>query len=341
MQDTYTDLAEEYAALRERCGLIDYTPLGLIRVGGAAAHEFLGRITTRSVDFLLEGQTAAALMLREDGSIVSEALVHCTGSEFLLEIWPAQLEAGRDHLLAAAAEQPDLSVEDVADTYRVFGLEGPRSFRLAQEFLPFPIASIGYRTFASVDWNGAAMLVSRTGVTGEYGYKLFVPAGSGDALRERLVELGAVPAGAEALDICRMEMRFVNIERESAGHPVTPVDLGVAWMADFHTEFIGREALLARLDDGTARRRLVCWVAEDATAAVPAAGTTVHIGDTEIGRITHAVRSWTLDRTIGTAWVDQDVAMSGLSFTCGTEAGAVRTVSAPFMVPRSFGVSFD
>lgn len=341
MLDTYTDVTEEYTALREGCGLIDYADLGLVQVGGTAANEFLGRVTTRSVDFLLEGQTAAALMLREDGTIVSEVLVHSTGSDYLLEIWPAQREAGRDHLLAMAAGLPDVSVTDVSGQYRVFGLEGPESFRVAQNFVPFPIASIGYRTFVSADWDGTPVLISRTGVTGEYGYKLFAQAGSGAALRERLVELDATPSGSTALDICRMEMRFVNVEREGGGAPVTPLDLGLAWMADFHTEFAGRQALLDLLDDEQARRLPVCWVAEDPGAAVPEPDTAVRVGDVEIGRVMHAVRSRTLGRAIGTARVDGEVAMSGLAFTCGDATGAARTVSAPFMVPKSFDVALD
>ena len=46
-----------------------------------------------------------------------------------------------------------------------------------------------------------------------------------------------------------------------------------------------------------------------------------------------------LGRVIGTARVDRAVAASGLDFTVA--AAAVRTVSAPFLVATSFGVSME
>ena len=65
MKNVYTDVVEEYRVLRGGTGLIDYEGLGLFRVSGAGAGRFLGDVSTRSVDFLLEGQIATALALRD------------------------------------------------------------------------------------------------------------------------------------------------------------------------------------------------------------------------------------------------------------------------------------
>ena len=262
MKPVYSDIATEYGALRGEVGLLDYAGAGLFRVAGPGAPAFLGTVSTRNVDFLLEGQISTALVLRDDGTIVAEVLIHCRGTDYLVEVWPAQRDAAAEHLAAAAAGRDNVTVDDLSESTRIFGLEGPASFRVAQKFLPFPIPSMAYRTFADAQWgDGVELLISRTGVSGEYGYKLHVPAAAADAVRDEILGAGAVEVGKDALDICRMEMRFANLEGESGDEPVTPFDLGLQWMVDFGQDFTGKESLLATFASGL-ERQPVCWVGD-------------------------------------------------------------------------------
>jgi aminomethyltransferase len=336
MKRVYTDTGEEYAALRGGTGLVDYKGAGLYTVSGPAAGAFLGQVTTRAVDFLLDGQISAALLLREDGTVIAEALVHCRGQEYLVEVWPAQAGAAGAHLSASAADFAGVTLVDVSTRSQVFGLEGPESFKIVQKFLDFPVASMAYRSFVATDHGGIPLLVSRTGITGEYGFKLHVPAEQAAALRAELLSLDAREVGADALDTCRMETRFANLERESAGAAVTPFELGLQWMVDFGQEFIGADALRAASKD---TRQPVCWQAAEGVTEVPAAGAALGVVDSVVGEITHAVFSPKLGRVIGTARVDREVAASGLELTLGPST--VRTVSAPFLVATSFGVSME
>jgi len=338
MKRVYTNIDEEYRALRGGTGLVDYEAAGLYTVSGPGAAAFLGHVATRAVDFLLDGQISSALLLREDGTVVAEVLVHCRGEDYLVEVWPAQAQAAAERLAAAAADFAEVTVADVSDQFHVFGLEGPESFKIVQKFLAFSVASMAYRSFSHEEYDDAAMLVSRTGVTGEYGFKLHVPADRAAELRAELLSLGAREVGVDAVDVCRMETRFANLERESAGAAVTPFDLGLQWMVDLGNDFVGAEALRGGWDAPTARQP-VCWQAADGVTDVPAAGTAFAVADATVGEVTHAVFSPTLGRVIGTARVDRTVAASDLEFTLG--ATAVRTVSAPFLVATSFGVSME
>jgi aminomethyltransferase len=341
MKNVYTGTAEEYRALRGSSGLVDYEGVGLIRVSGPNAAALLGDVSSRNVDFLLEGQISAALVLDDDGAILGEVLIYCRGTDYLVEIWPSQAERTRAHILAAAARFDGAEAEDDSGAFRVFGIEGPASPKIAAAFLPFPISSMAYRSFVSTDWDGGVpLLLSRTGVSGEYGYKFHVPHEAGDALRARLVEAGATEVGVGALDVCRMEMRFPNLERESAGEQVTPFDLGLQWMVDFQHDFTGKDSLLERWKEGPAQLP-VCFVAAEGLDTPPGAGTPLSIGDTEIGKVAHAVYSPTLGRVIGTARVEPTVASSGLDYALGGEEHPVSTVSAPFMVATSFGVPLE
>ncbi|MEU2717252.1 glycine cleavage T C-terminal barrel domain-containing protein [Streptomyces sp. NPDC007205] len=340
MKATCTTLAEEYTALRQATGLIHYEGAGLVKVTGLAAAAYLGRVGTRSVDFLLEGQSTSSLLLREDGTVIAEVLIHCLGGDYLVEIWPAQADSATAHLLAMADDSKDLQVEDVSAQHAVVALEGPASFKIAQKYLDFPVASLAYRSSTTTEWNGTAVTLSRTGLTGEYGYKFIVPAQVADALCAELRDLGAVPCGRDALDVCRMEVRFANLEQENTGDPVTPFDVGLQWMVDTGADFVGRAAL-EQLRDDEARRAPVCWVADADCAAVPASGTAIAVSDAEVGAVTHAVWSPSLERYIGTARVAPAVAASGQVFRLAGSEVAVRTVSAPFLTATSLDVPLD
>lgn len=341
MKTVYTDAIEEYRALRGGCGLLEHEGTGLLVASGPDAAAFVGQVSTRTVDFLLEGQSSAGLLLADDGAVLAEALIHCRAGSYLIEIWAAQAEAARAHLNTAAGEFPGVSLDDVTEAYAVFGLEGPESFGIAAHYLSFPISALAYRSFVTTTWgDGVPLLVSRTGVTGEYGYKLHVPAEHAEALLSELGAAGALPCGMDALDICRMEMRFPNLERESGGAARTPFHLGLQWMVDFDHEFTGRQALLDAWDAGLDARP-VCWVAEDESGAAeppPGNGLTLTVDGRPVGHVAHAVHSPNLGRVIGTALVDSAVAGSGLTYQLGSTQRPVRTVSAPFLVATSFGV---
>ncbi|QIS11595.1 aminomethyl transferase family protein [Nocardia arthritidis] len=331
---TDIDVSTGYRALRHGTGLLDHAGTGLFRVAGPGAGKFVGTASSRNADFLLEGQIAVALLLRANGTVVAEALIHCDGAEYLLEVWPAQRDAAAEHLRSLAETVPDVTVTDVGERYRVLAVEGPESYRIAKKYLSFPISSMAYRSFAVERWNDADLLISRTGVTGEYGYKLHAPAEAADELSAELAELGAQRAGPDALDICRMEMRFVNLEREGGPDPFTPFDVGLQWMVDFQHEFLGRDAALRIWEQGP-ERSPICWKADASVTAVPERGAPLLIGGIVVGAVSHAVWSPSLERVIGTARVDRAVAASGVEFLI--DDAQARSISAPFLVPSSFG----
>jgi aminomethyltransferase len=327
---------DDYRTLRGATGLIDYTGAALITVAGPQAAAFLGRVCTRGVDFLLEGQISSVLMLAEDGTVRAEALIYCRGTEYLVQVWPEQADAARELITTAAAGEAGVTVTDAGTELTTVGIEGPESFRIIQKFLAFPVASMAYRSFATVEHGAVPLLISRTGVTGEYGYTIHVPTAAAADLRGELVALGARPVSREAVDVCRMETRFVNLEKESTGAALAPYELGLQWMVDANQDFTGKDALYAGWAAGTSRLP-VCFSA--GADDVPAAGTPVLAGGTEVGAVAYAVFSPTLGKVIGIARVDRPVAASGLELTVdGTPA---RTVSAPFLVATSFGIPLE
>ena len=182
------------------------------------------------------------------------------------------------------------------------------------------------------------MLVSRTGVTGEYGYKLHVPVEQSAAVRNQLVAAGATPVGLAALRIARMEARFADLDTEVGTAPLTPFDLGIQWMVSFDDhEFVGRVGLLVT---GSPTRPSARLLARGGPGRSRARCEGLHRRRPgRRGRLRpHSPR---LNAVIGTARLQVE-RRRRRSRVAGRERRVPgQTTSAPFLIPTSFGVTLE
>jgi aminomethyltransferase len=340
MELAYSSVEAEHEVIRSGCGLLDYSGLGLFRVTGRDDQAFVDTVATRTVDFLLEGQSSSALLLRPDGTVLADVLVYRVEDGFVLEVPPAQAAAAWTQLADQATGYDDLALVDVTPDFAAVGLEGPDSFRVVQPLLPFPVSSMSYMSSARVPVPGspdADLLLSRTGVTGEYGYKLHVPSEHAEVVRGQLLAAGAVPVGLAALRIARMEARFADLDTEVDGAALTPFDLGIQWMVNFDDhDFVGKQALLAYWQSEPAAKP-VCWRSD--SDVVPERGAEVYVDGEPVGEVGFAVRSPRLQAVIGTARLRSAVAGAGVDLQIGADHSPAVTTSAPFLIPTSFGVT--
>lgn len=325
-----------YHALRQRAGLIEYPAAGLYHLTGPGASGLIAATCTRDVDFLLEGRSQQSLVLEESGSIVSDVLVHGLSEGYLIQVWPDQAATVGARLAEAGYGTDDVTITDRSDELTVLGVEGPRSYAVVGQYLDFPISSLAFMSSTVTTFADRPLTIVRTGVTGEFGYVLLVPSESVAALRADLIVRGAEPVSRDAVDICRMEMRFPNLEAEIPFAGATPFHVGLQWMVDFSGEFVGKKALLA---EESRPMRPVCWQGEPGERVAPSAGTAVEVADASIGTVLHAVYSPMLERCIGLALVDTDCAAVGLTLRIAN--APAETVSAPFLVATSFTTTMD
>ena len=331
----------EYARLRHDRGLIDLCGAGLFTVAGPEALAFLDHVCTRSPGFLMEGRTLGALLLDEQGGVVAEVLVALDGDCYIVSVWPAQRDAAWRHLQARSHGRNSVELTDQSDDVATFAVEGPSSHVAVQAFLDAPVNELAYKQTTTVQWQGVPLVVTRAGVTAEYGYQLRTHREFAGTLRGRLIELGAQPCGSDALDICRLESRFVSIENESPQPGCTPFELGLQSLVDFNHDFLGRDALLAAWASGRLRRP-VCFAATGEIA--PADGGAVRVAGATVGRIAHVRWSPGVQASIGVAHLDADVAAVGLEVLADGADGrgvTITTRSAPFVVPSSLGVKMS
>ncbi|MGL5850553.1 MAG: glycine cleavage system aminomethyltransferase GcvT [Phycicoccus sp.] len=298
----------EHTATRERVGLFDVSHLGKARVSGPGAAEFVNSCLTNDLRRIGPGQAQYTMCCTEAGGVVDDLIQYLRSEDDVFLVPNAANTAEVVGLLAQAAPA-GITVEDLHRSYGVLAVQGPRSDEVLTS-LGLPIEH-DYMSFAEGSWEGAPVIVCRTGYTGERGYEL-VPAwdvtGSvWDAVAAAVAEQGGLPAGLGARDTLRTEMGY-PLHGNDLSLDITPVMAGAAWAVGWgKPAFWGKDALTAQreakesrlarglLVSGRGIPRSRCVVSDDAG----------HV----VGEVTSGTFSPTLRQGIALALLDRSVTL--------------------------------
>jgi glycine cleavage system aminomethyltransferase T len=332
---------EEHRRLRSGIGITDYSYFGKFFLSGPGALEVANRVSLVDVIRLPINKIAPSFMLNADGSVLCESYVVNQGDGYLL------LTEGRDAgtVLAVITEERErvagsVEIVDLTESTALIGLDGPFAWELAKELFGMRIVGVRYLdVIPDQHVADVPVTVYRAGKTGEFGYWIRVDAKQAMPLWQRLLEEGKdfdlTPCGTEAVDLCKLENRFVNMEREGA-QANNVLELNTRVMVDLEKEdYRGREAVV----DGVVCRRLM-GLHIDSGTAVPEIGAEVQYQGTTIGAVANAGFSYTLRKVIAVALLDEPYAYVGLDYDvkAADATYAARTVSAPFVFNRSLTV---
>ncbi len=260
-QNWFDNQRAEHLAVRHGVGLFDMSSFGKIRVEGRDALPVLQRLCANDVDVPV-GRIVYTQMLNQRGGIESDLTVsRLAETAFLLVVPAATLR--RDlawvirHLGEAAAVVTDISAAEA-----VLCLMGPQTRAVLAAASPndFSNANNPFGTFQEIEIGMGLARAHRVTYVGELGWELYVSSDQAAHVFETLEQAGAAAGmmlcGLHALDSCRIEKAFRHF-----GHDITDEDhvleagLGFA-VKPGKGEFIGRDAVLERREQGL-RRRLV------------------------------------------------------------------------------------
>ena len=316
--DVFSTVEQEYFSIRNGASLYDLTPMVKYRITGPDATRFLDRLVTRSIAKLRPGRVAYALWCDDAGRLIDDGTVfRLAEQEYRLCTGERQL----DWLLDSSVGF-DVRVTEVTAEIAALALQGPCSCWVLKGLGAEGIATLApfeHRACTLPDRAvaaGAAVMVSRTGFTGDLGYELWVDPADAERLWDALMEAGRVrtirPVGSRALNIARLEAGFLlpNVDFVSSAHTLrngtarSPLELGLGWCVDFGKgHFTGRRALLEE-QARPPRRRLAGLDVEGTKAAHNALLYSDRSGRREIGSVTSAAWSPTCKRNIALAMVD-------------------------------------
>src|SRR2546430_10426291 len=224
---TVTDTLEEYRAVRETAGLMDFTMLRKVDLDGPGALDLVNRVVTRDVSKLEPGQIGYGALCAEDGKMVDDCTV-------------MRRDAAGDHvrfcgandrdyeIFSGLAEGTKIQVREFTDQMPHLCLQGPLSRQMLQPLANQDLSngSFPYYHFREdIEIAGIPIFMTRLGYTAELGYELWVDRDRALDLWDALVETTEPPGmkliGMAALDPFRIEGGFIigGVEYRPARSP--------------------------------------------------------------------------------------------------------------------------
>jgi aminomethyltransferase len=328
LPNSYTNdgAVEEYWACRERAVVMDLSPLRKFEVTGPDAEALLQYCLTRDISKLAAGQVVYSAMCYENGGMIDDGTVFRLAQNNFR--WIGGADFGGLWLRQQAQEKGFKAwVRSSTEQLHNIAVQGPRSRDILRQIIWTPATQ---PQLAELEWfrftigrighfDGPAVVVSRTGYTGELGYEIFCHPADAlavfDAVWAAGQPFGLRPMGLEALEMVRIEAGLVFAGSDFSDQ-TDPFEAGIGFTVALKGKtaaFIGRQALSERKEHP--RHKLV-GLEIDANEPV-GHGDCVHIGREQIGVVTSGMRSPLLGQNIALARIVAPASAPGTQIEIG------------------------
>lgn len=301
----YSSIIEEHNAVRQHCGVFDVSHMGETFISGEDAERFVNHIFTNDVTGAPIGQIFYGMMCYPDGGTVDDLLVYKMGEQlYFLVINAANIDKDMEWIMTSA-EGFNVNIDHCSERYGQLAVQGPEAETVMEEVLQIPCKDLVFYTAKTLNVDGAEVIVSRTGYTGEDGFEIY---GSHEYIVnqwDKLMESGRCkPCGLGCRDTLRFEVGL-PLYGDELSQDISPVMAGFSMFCKFDKpEFIGKEALLKQKTEGVARR-LRGLMLDD--RAVPRHGYKVLKDGVEVGEVTTGYRLISVDQSCAVALVDSSL----------------------------------
>lgn len=253
----------EYFAIRNATGVFDITPMTKYRIKGRDSLHYINRLVTRDMEKIKPGRVAYAVWCDDRGQVLDDGTIfHLREGEYRL----CSQERHFDWLKINAI---GFDVTVTEETAEVAGLavQGPTSYSVLKNMGIKGLDELKVFGLMHVKFEGAELMVSRTGFTGDLGYELWITPAKAEALWDALFAAGKLHGiraiGVHALEMARVEAGYLAAYQEflpakatvRTGRTRSPLELGLEWLVDFKKpNFNGRRALAEEKRQGSTWR---------------------------------------------------------------------------------------
>jgi len=339
LANTMTGLGaiDEYWACREKAAIMDLSPLRKYEVTGPDAEELMQTCVTRNMKKLAVGGVVYTAMCYAHGGMIDDGTVFRLGESNFR--WIGGNDTSGEWLREQAAQRGlNAWVKNSTDQLHNVAVQGPLSREILAEIFWTPpqqptIEELGWFKFTIArigDFHGTAVVISRTGYSGELGYEVFCHPKDAAEVFDAIWAVGAPkgmkPLGLEALDMLRIESGLIFAGSEFSDQ-TDPFEAGIGFTVPLKSQdddFIGRAAITQRKEHP--QRKLVGL--EIHGGLVPSGGDCIRIGKAQVGEITSALKSPILGKTIALARLDITHAAPGTAVEIGQLDGQQKRLTA-------------
>ena len=327
----------EYTACREKAVVIDLSSLRKFEIIGPDAEELMNYTLTRNVKKLSVGQIVYSAMCYENGMMFDDGtLLRLSETGFR---WVCGDEYAGEWLKEQAKKKNfKVIIKNSTDQINNISLQGPNSRKILEKFIFTPptqptISELQWFRFTicrADDLKGIPLIVSRTGYTGELGFEIWCHPDHEPEVWDKVMEAGKdeglIPAGFGALDLLRIEAGLILFGNEFDGQQ-DPFEAGIGFSVPLKTktdDFIGKENLIKRKENP--QKKLVGLELIGKEKANH--GDCVHIGRAQVGIVTSACLSPTLNKNIALCRIDVGHSEIGTDVEVGKIDGHQKRIPA-------------
>jgi len=260
-QNWFDNAKAEHLAVRNNVGLFDMSSFGKIRIEGRDALKFIQNICANQMD-VEAGKIVYTQMLNSRGGIESDLTVTRLSETAFLAIVPGGTFIRDIGWMQKHLGDLNVVLTDITAGEAVLSIMGPNSRKLIEKVSPadFSNTNQSFGTMREIEIGMGLARAHRVTYVGELGWEIYVSSDQAahvfEAIEEAGREFDLKLCGLHVLDSCRIEKAYRHF-----GHDITDEDhvleagLGFAVKTD-KGEFVGREAVLRRKEQGLQRRFL-------------------------------------------------------------------------------------
>ena len=248
-----TGIVAEHLYTRHFCSLFDVSHMGRLIIEGPDRVAFLQHVLTSNVNALDLNKAQYCIIPDEDGSAIDDAYLYRYEEErYLLVVNASNTEKDLVHL-RERVKNFDCTITDITKEWAAIAVQGPKCKELlgvlsGGKALTEPMKN----ALNTLELEGHEVRLAKTGYTGEpLGYEVYTRSEDAAWLWNRLVELGAKPAGLGARDTLRVEAGMplygheMGLDPDGNKMPIFAVSLAkfAVSFSEQKGNYIGREAL--------------------------------------------------------------------------------------------------
>lgn len=327
----FEQVGREVRQAHERAGLFDQSTFGKILVSGPDSASFLNRVCANAMD-RAPGRAIYTAMLNTRGGFESDlTAVRLDQERYRLNVGSTAIKRDLSWLRQHLRPGEQVQIEDVTEEFCILGLMGPDASQIATALGGDWLNQIGFFRYQPGEIAGVPVEAVCLSYVGEAGWEMTCRRDQAADLYAALRDAGAGPCGIYAQTAMRIEKRFL-----SYGHDldtdVTPLEAGLDFAVDWQSDFIGRAALLRRLEQGVASRMATLILTD--THAVPLGNEPILFNGKIIGTTTSAAFGYRVGAPIALGYLSTasgvfeaqaptvEIDIAGQSFTAQVRTGA-------------------
>ena len=310
----FGDAGAEFRTLISASGVYDLASRAKVSLTGGDRVRWLNGMVTNNVRDLQAGRGLYAFLLNPQGHILGDLYAYNRGESLLVDTDQSQIEK----VLAVFDKyiiMDDVEVANVSDQLTAIGIAGPK----AQESLQragFEVPPLEPLQFADLSWQQTSVTLLRGDNESVNSFELWLAPDHAQEVREALVDAGARPVGATALELLRVaagiprygvDIRERDLPQETEQQRALNFSKGC---------YIGQEIVERIRSRGQVRRKFTGF---DVHGPLPATGSKIQVDGKDVGEITSAAALPLVGGARGVAlgYIRREVALAGKQAEAG------------------------